>query len=348
MRRSFIETLFPGYFAVVMATGILAVGFQQQGLEVPAWSLFVLAAFAHGVLVVLTVIRSVRFPRALFSDATHHALGFANLTAVAATDVVGVAAALVAGWWTLAWVLWWVSLPMWVVLLYTAVIAAVLRGDKPDLRHGINGTWFMITVSGESIASLAALLLTRTTDDTLAFVALCVFLLGIVLYLIVMTMVFLRWTFRTVDPAEIDPPGWIAAGAVAITALAGADLVDAAANHERILRLVPFIEGLTMMAWATATFWFPLMIAIWVWRYLIERVALRYHPSMWSLVFPLGMYGVASHEMFSVLGVTRFDWLPAATVVLATIAWTLTAAGMAVHLVSSWRDRATQQPAGRG
>lgn len=333
MRLSFIETLFPGYFALVMATGIIAVGFHQQGLRAPAWTLFVIAALSYAVLAVLTVIRSVRFPRALFSDATHHALGFANLTAVAATDVLGVAAALVAGWWGAAWVLWWVSLPMWVLFLYAALIAAVLRGDKPDLRHGINGTWFMITVSGESIASLAALLLTRTADDTLAFVALCVFLLGIVLYLIVMTMVFLRWTFRTVDPTEIDPPGWIAAGAVAITALAGADLVDVAAHHERILRLVPFIEGMTMMAWSTATFWFPLMIAIWVWRYVIERVPLRYQPSMWSLVFPLGMYGVASEEMFSVLGVARFDWLPAATLVLATIAWALTAVGMVVHLV---------------
>ena len=52
-----------------------------------------------------------------------------------------------------------------------------------------------------------------------------------------------------------------------------------------------------MLAWATATFWFPLMIAIGVWRHLIHRVPLRYHPSYWALVFPLGMYGAATFRM---------------------------------------------------
>ena len=49
-----------------------------------------------------------------------------------------------------------------------------------------------------------------------------------------------------------------------------------------------------MLAWATATFWFPLMVAIGVWRHIVRRLPLRYHPSYWALVFPLDMYGAAT------------------------------------------------------
>lgn len=216
----------------------------------------------------------------------------------------------------------------------------MLRTNKPDLRHGINGTWFMLTVSAESIVVLAGLLLTRTADDALAFTAVCLFVLGLVLYLIVMTMVFLRWTFRPVLPAEIDPPIWIATGAVAITALAGANLQAAAEQNERLTRMIPFIEGITMMAWATATFWLPLMATIWVWRYLVKRVPLTYHPSFWSLVFPLGMYSVASEGVFRVLAFERLDWLPTATLVVAVFAWSVTFASMIGRFVGHARPPA--------
>ena len=69
----------------------------------------------------------------------------------------------------------------------------------------------------------------------------------------------------------------------------------------RIDRLAPFLEGMVTLAWATATFWFPLMIAIGVWRHIVRRVPLRYHPSYWALVFPLGMYGAATFRMRAAL-----------------------------------------------
>ena len=46
------------------------------------------------------------------------------------------------------------SLPLWVVLVYCTLFAVVLRPDKPGLEQGINGTWFLLTVSVESIAVL--------------------------------------------------------------------------------------------------------------------------------------------------------------------------------------------------
>lgn len=323
-----VRTLFPGYFAMVMATGIIAIGAAQQDLAWLAEALYLVAAGAYAVLAVLLVWRLAVVPALVAADITSHAKGFAFLTTVAATNVLGSASAVVHGWWTLAWVLWWVSLALWLVCLYSTLFAVVLKGPKPDLGHGINGTWFLLTVATESIVVLGALLLPRHPGDLLAFALLAAFLLGLVLYLIVMTMLFLRWTFLELDPTEADPPAWIAAGAVAITVLAGSNLLTAQAASDRIERLAPFIEGIVMLAWATATFWFPLMVAIGIWRHILNRVPLRYHPSYWALIFPLGMYGAATFRMLDAIYLDGMGWIPRAALAVALTAWSAAFAGL--------------------
>ena len=327
-RASPIAALFPGYFALVMATGIVAIGAKQQKINWLADVLYLVAAAAYVVLAALVVTRFALYRQRLLADLTSHAKGFAFLTIVAGTNVLGSASGVIHGWWGLARGLWWVGLVLWVVLVYSTLIAVVLRGEKPGLGAGINGTWFLLTVSTESVAVLGALLLGRRQNDLLAFTCIAAFLLGLVLYLIVMTMVFLRWTFQQLEPTEADPPAWIAAGAVAITVLAGSNLLAARSASPRLLRMAPIIEGLVMLAWATATFWFPLMIAIGVWRHIVRRVPLRYHPSYWALVFPLGMYGAATFKMRAVVELAGLAWLPKFTLAIAMLAWTATMLGL--------------------
>jgi tellurite resistance protein TehA-like permease len=323
-----IAGLFPGYFALVMATGIIAIAAQQQTIDWLADTLYVVTAASFVVLVVLVVVRLVAYTGQLLADLTSHAKGFAFLTVVAGTNVLGSASAIIHGWWTLAEVLWWCSLPLYVFLVYTTLISDVLRHEKPGLGAGINGSWFLLTVSTESIAVLGALLLGHDPNDFLAFACIAAFCLGLVLYLIVMTMVFLRWTFQPLEPTEADPPAWIAAGAVAITVLAGSNLLGTRTVSPRVDRLGPFVEGLVTLAWATATFWFPLMVAIGIWRHIIRKVPLRYHPSYWALVFPLGMYGVATFKMRAVIQLDQLEWAPKVTLAVALTAWTAAFIGM--------------------
>jgi tellurite resistance protein TehA-like permease len=56
------------------------------------------------------------------------------------------------------------------------------------------------------------------------------FLLGCMLYLPLITLIFYRFTFVNVMSAQLTPPYWINMGAVAITTLAGARLILAAAS----------------------------------------------------------------------------------------------------------------------
>ena len=48
-----VRSLFPGYFAMVMATGIVAVGASQQDLTWLADGLYLVAAITYVVLAVL-------------------------------------------------------------------------------------------------------------------------------------------------------------------------------------------------------------------------------------------------------------------------------------------------------
>jgi tellurite resistance protein TehA-like permease len=337
---SALATFFPGYFALVMATGIIATGAHLEGLDWLGDALFAIAAVAWVVIAALMTMRAVRYRYLVLADLTSHARGFSFLTAVAATNVLGAASGVVLGWWGLAWVLWFVGVAVWPILLYTTLVAVVLGGPKPGLEAGINGTWFLLTVSTESIAVLGALLLRRGDSDVLAFTCLALFCLGLVLYLIVMTMVFLRWTFVSLKPTEADPPAWIAAGAVAIIVLAGSNLLLARDAATRIARVAPAVEVVVVLAWATATFWFPLMVAIGVWRHVIRRVPLRYHPSYWALVFPLGMYGVATSRMADATDLTALDWLPPVVLAIALTAWALTFAGLVGTASRAWRSPA--------
>ena len=127
--------------------------------------------------------------------------------------------------------------------------------------------------------------------------------------------------------------------------LAGSNILLAADRApERIARLAPFIEGLVVMAWATATFWFPLMIAIGIWRHLVRRVRLRYHPSYWAMVFPLGMYGAATYRMRGAIDLDALAWLPKAELAVSLVGWTITFGGRLRSLVAPARARARAKP----
>jgi tellurite resistance protein TehA-like permease len=83
-------------------------------------------------------------------------------------------------------------------------------------------------------------------------------------------------------------------GALAITTLAGSRLLLAADQWSFLQELSPFLKGFTLLFWAAGTWWIPLLVIAGVWRHAVQRLPLAYDPQYWSLVFPLGMYTVAT------------------------------------------------------
>ena len=324
-----LANLFPGYFALVLATGIIAIGAEQQNLRLLANLLFGIAALAFLVLFIMTLLRLLLYPKLLFSDLTHHSLGFSFLTLVAAINVLGGCAADIQKWWTVAEFCWGFGLLLLVMLIYSSLFGVILRSEKPPMGTGINGTWFLLTVSLESVAVLGGTLLGHTgPNEGIELVTASAFTLGIVLYLVVVTMLFQRWSFSVLDPEDAQPPSWIAAGAASIMVLAGSTMLGTRELIPRFESLAPFLEGMIMLAWATATFWLPVLVGIGIWRHLIRRVPFSYDPSYWALVFPLGMYGVATYKMISVLDLESIWVVPQAALIVSLVAWVVVFTGM--------------------
>jgi tellurite resistance protein TehA-like permease len=120
-----------------------------------------------------------------------------------------------------------------------------------------------------------------------------------------------------------------------MTVLAGSKLLGIRQGYQRTDRLAPFLEGVVILDWATATFWFPVMITIGIWRHLVKPIPLRYHPAYWVLVFPIGMDGVATYKMIATTGLSDLDLLPQLALAMALAAWTAAFLGLVWTLARS-------------
>jgi tellurite resistance protein TehA-like permease len=105
-RPSFVEDFFPGYFALVMATGIVSPAMHFEGFPGLPELLLWLNVFFYGVLWSITVLRIALFRSALIADLTHHARGVTFLTIVAGTGVLGVQFAVLTPFISVALGLW--------------------------------------------------------------------------------------------------------------------------------------------------------------------------------------------------------------------------------------------------
>ena len=192
----------------------------------------------------------------------------------------------------------------WVLLCYPLPLLLAGRAGAQPALAGANGTWFLWVVGTQSIA-VAATSLPRPVPAALAVLAVGAWAVGVVLYLILATLLAGVRLAYPVRPTELTPVYWVFMGAAAISVLAGA----------QILRLPPgrletavhgAVAGLSVMLWAFGTWTIPLLLALGAWRHLIRRMPLSYEPGLWGMVFPVGMYGVASHELGAALGL---PWL---------------------------------------
>jgi tellurite resistance protein TehA-like permease len=124
-------------------------------------------------------------------------------------------------------------------------------------------------------------------------------------------------------------------GAGAITTLAGSVLAAVSQGPGLTGRLEVFILGVTVLAWATATFFIPLLVVLMIWRHGVRRVPLVYSPAYWGMVFPLGMYSACTWHLAGVLGLTPLQPLARAFAYLALAAWLITGFGMGRSLLRS-------------
>lgn len=324
-------TLFPRYFAAVMATGIISVAARRLGHVEIAIALLACNVLAYPLLCLAGLVRIVQAPRHVLRELTHHETGPGFFTIAAATGVLGsqLAALGLAGW-LLPW-LFGAAVLAWAVVIY-AFLAGVTEGrDKPPLEWGLSGTWLLMVVATQSLAVLGSDVLRGTgPSQPLALFCYACALLGGLYYVLLSAMVFYRFAFVPMTAAEVSGPWWINEGAAAITTLACAELMEVPGLHVGAFALRPLLAPVVLAFWADATFWIPLLLLLFAWKHLVRRRKLRYAPDQWSVVFPLGMYATATSWYGAVMRLPFLTPIAAAFFWIALLAWIAAAAG-ALH-----------------
>ena len=335
-----IKTFFPGYFAFVMATGIVSLAWHFQGYPGIGRVLFWLNVPAYLLLWAITLVRLVRHRADLLGDLTAHARGAAFLTTVAATCVLGKQFLLLTPYAGVGKGLWLLAAVLWFFLIYAYFAAITLREPKPKLEEALNGGWLLIVVSTESLCTLGTLVAPSFRQpDAVYFISLVAYLLGAMFYIILITLILYRWIFRSMAANMLTPPYWINMGALAITTLAGARLLTVSEQSPVLAQFKSFIPGFTLFFWATATWWIPLLVIVGVWRHLWQRAPLRYDPQYWSLVFPLGMYSSATFAFAQVTGLPFLQSIARWFSFFALAAWIAVFIGLLSQLARALRAK---------
>lgn len=329
---SAISGLSPGYFALVMATGILSVALHEAGLLGASQVALAVAVGAYLVLAGLFVTRAIRHGRRLLGDARNPETAFGFFTIVAGTGVLA-AGFQGNGLGSLSVGLLIVAAAIWLVLGYVLPWQVLMMRDGEPILARTNGTWFIWSVASQSLAvGLSGLHpTTPRLADLLGIATVMAWSVGTILYVGIAVLVILRVVHHGITPHQFEPPYWVAMGALAISVVAGASIVD--------MGSVPMVDaargligGTVVVFWCFAAWLVPLLVGAGAWRHLIHRIPLRYTPALWSMVFPLGMFAVASMRLGRVEHMPAVETIGTGFLVVALLAWLLVAAGLAVTL----------------
>lgn len=330
-----VQKMHPAYFASVMATGILSLASELLALTHVALLLTWLNVGLYVALWCLTAWRIARYPRDFSADLFHHGRCVGFFTAVAATNVLGNQVLVVLKMPTIAFALWGFGVVLWAVLTYGIFTILTVKSAKPGLETGINGGWLVAVVAAQSVSVLGTALTAWAGEyaEPLRLFTLAMWFGGGMLYVCIIALIFYRYMFFSLEPSDLAPPYWVNMGAMAISTLAGAYLVVEARQSALLEPLLPFLQGLTILFWSTASWWIPMLLTLGVWRHLLRRVPITYDPLYWGLVFPLGMYATCTMRLArDVILVDYLQPLSWAFYIVGILTWTAAFWGMTRHL----------------
>jgi tellurite resistance protein TehA-like permease len=346
-----LEELDPAYFGFVMSTGIISIAFHGLGADRIAGVLGIITVVSFSLLLVLFAVRVVRYPGRMARDLRDRDRHWGSLTFLVATNTVG--AQLLTLEWAigLAPVLWVVTIVGTPLLLYYLFGTEFVGARKVSVRERIDGAFLLVIVCMQSLAILGGMLAERgvVLHDTVVLLSMSYFGAGVVLYVVVVTVVTYRLLDGGLVPADWTGPYWITMGAAAITTLAGSTLGAHLQSIPAWTGYAPVFLAVTFLAWAIASWWIPLLIAMDVWAFraldtdgsppvwvgLLPWARLgfgrrlhTYDPTAWGRVFPMGMYTASTVHLGGIGTFSLLSNVPMYWAWFALLVWALTCLGM--------------------
>jgi tellurite resistance protein TehA-like permease len=337
--NSALESLHPGNFALVMATGIISIALKAMNHAFLASFFAYMAVSAWIVLMFLCTLRLIKFHKAVVIDLTSPRMVFSYFTLVAATDIVGMLA-LHEGYLYVAYACWGIAFVAWCLLLYLAfsVLTFMSHENNVNIMHG---GWLITIVGTQSLVLLGSELAT-TLGPYAHYMLVEVHLLwglGLALYGIFVTLFCYRIFFLALKPHDLSPLLWVVMGAGAISVNAGNSLLENPITIDFLAIQKPFINGITFILWSWATWWVPLLVLFGIWKHLVRGLRFEYEPTVWSMVFPLAMYSLASQHLGVLTDFPPMNWIAHIMIILALSAWAFSMQGLVCRMLSIVRGK---------
>lgn len=336
-----IRNMFPGYFALVMATGIIGNSAKLAGMNAVNRFFFIANIVLYSVVLIFFLIRLLFYFSKFLKDLRSFEKGPGFLTLVAGTSIFGVQLVTASQKYSLGHILWYFAIVAWLFIIISFIVNAITSIPKPGIEKGLNGIWLLIIVSTQSIAILGNYLssdIVVNVRNILTF-NLFIYLLGTSLYFILITLIFYRLVFYPVNPGETDHSYWIDTGAAAISVVSALTLMEKINLSGKLDEMLPFIRGTAYLIWITGTWWIPVSIAIELWRYLRVKVPVKYHPVQWSMIFVVGMYSLASMKIGQETGMQSIVLIGKLFLYASLILWIVIFIAMILSSLSNLQGR---------
>lgn len=320
--RDAIERMPPSSFSFVMATGIVGTAFATIGLEPVAVTALIVAALGYVALLVAMATRAVLAPDALRRDARDPQKAFGFFTVVAATGVTATLASALGIRWILPGALV-VEALLWLALVYALLPWIVTHPSIRPLLPTVDGGWFLLVVATQSLSVLTS---TAAGDrHLLSLVALGLWSVGIVVYLLLMAAVLVRMLSGRGTGVDVAPTAWVLTGATAISVLAASRILTA--STPGLPDTSSAVTLVAMTLWAFGTLLIPFLVGLGIRDLITRREAWRFTVGWWSVVFPVGMYAAATLAFGQVVEVAEFAVIGTIGVWCAGAAWVIVTAG---------------------
>lgn len=350
-KTSIVKTFAPGWFASVMGTAVIVIAlFVFQSVFPFAKTLEQFFLFVSILLFLILIIpwtmRWFLYPADVRHDLNHPVSAAFFPTMPISMLIIGIALEKVGAGLLSEDLLWNILQILWIIgtagILIFALTILNTFFHKSEVQWETSTLgWLIPPVSALLVPVLGISLSAHfqgTTWGAINLIASLVFTgFGSLLFIFVMSLVFIRYIFHPMPPAHLAPTMWVGIAPTSILTILAlkfakplALFFEATPEIEQTLTFLSKPAG--VMLWGFALFWF--MLALVVTLGVHQKSPLPFALSWWAFVFPVGAFVVATGVLYQAIPLGFFKWIGLSGLTFLLILWLVVAVNT---LLGVWR-----------